>query len=101
MGIRKLMKYLWQLTVAGSIKVKSKKLTLESCKMGMEIVKSQGILKWRISGIPAFYLTDIDECVYGVCHHGHCINTLGGFVCTCDHGYDGHFCNESKFFFYC
>ena len=42
MGIRNLMKYLWQLTVVGSIEVKSKKLTFESCKMGMENCKKSG-----------------------------------------------------------
>lgn len=32
---------------------------------------------------------DIDDCkiLPGLCSHGTCINTLGGYRCACDHGY--------------
>ena len=43
---------------------------------------------------------DIDECVQNPCQHGHCINTDGGFMCTCDQGYVGQLCNKSKYRIY-
>ena len=40
------------------------------------------------------FLTDVDECAWGVrtCDHSHgiCINTDGGFRCTCKAGYQGN-----------
>ena len=37
-------------------------------------------------------MTDIDECSQGIagCSHG-CNNTEGGFICTCNDGYQIHY----------
>ena len=39
---------------------------------------------------------DIDECLESsnVCENGHCINTLGGFECECDTGYEPTMMNQ-------
>lgn len=34
--------------------------------------------------------------------HGHCVNTPGvGFRCSCQPGYTGKYCHESKLYFFC
>ena len=41
-------------------------------------------------------IVDIDECAQGTagCHQG-CRNTDGGFICTCDEGYQTHHSDPS------
>ena len=41
-------------------------------------------------------IVDIDECEQGIarCHQG-CRNTDGGFICTCNEGYQNHHSDPS------
>ena len=31
---------------------------------------------------------DVDECLFGMCKNGKCVNTKGSFKCICDIGFD-------------
>ena len=32
--------------------------------------------------------SDVNECKFGMCKNGKCVNTKGSFKCICDRGFD-------------
>lgn len=43
--------------------------------------------------VPFFFITDVDDCMSNPCVNGSCMDTLGGYKCTCHGGFTGLNCN--------
>ena len=41
-------------------------------------------------------ITDINECKLDPCVHGNCTKLSNNYSCSCDPGYNGRNCSESK-----
>ena len=49
----------------------------------------------NIISIP--FLLDVDDCLGDPCgDHGTCVDRVATFTCTCQSGYDGSLCENSK-----
>ena len=42
------------------------------------------------------FITDINECKLDPCVYGKCIDLINNYSCSCDPGYNGRNCSESK-----
>ena len=42
------------------------------------------------------FITDINECKLDPCVHGNCTDLINNYSCSCDPGYNGRNCSESK-----